>query len=452
MNNNTNIVSPTTAPPQCPAANFETGIPPVSMCHPAAASLPSYVAPICETSDISKEQIINLLSTKAKTKEGAFSCSKERLLRVLTPIVEKTKMLIDCFEKIDNDSLFTSSDDASNITDSFFIEFPIQGETTSSTSKKKKIIKYFSIATARKHTVNELATKLVNIYTIFDQVKENISFRQCRTIFNPLSDLMKEAIETIKKSNVEENEPSKLLRGLKISNQQLARKYLQSGGYLPQDEAYHFCPFCKHRCVDCMPENKNVDKNNAKKDAEYNEMKKKWDEWKSGKKGAMQPVTRTGKLLTKAPLYGKRDKLLMQCHCHQMRCAREKSNNGSTCEFKCMNSLTKKKFEWTYVKGIKVCSCPVCMCKCSKAFAMDDVSSITSELTKRATGSGNPDVDGEKKAIEDQIEAINFISKTIDFGCDARKVCNDMMEKMKKSCKYLLPSNNLLVSIPVHLT
>ena len=51
-------------------------------------SLPSYSAPVCEASSITKLEIIEALSGKSGTKGVALSCSKDTLKTTLLPILQ----------------------------------------------------------------------------------------------------------------------------------------------------------------------------------------------------------------------------------------------------------------------------------------------------------------------------------------------------------------------------
>ena len=62
-------------------------------------SLPSYIAPVCDVSSISKQDLIKAMSGKANTAERKFSCSKERLMQALFPIVDNQRELYDALKK-----------------------------------------------------------------------------------------------------------------------------------------------------------------------------------------------------------------------------------------------------------------------------------------------------------------------------------------------------------------
>ena len=57
---------------------------------------------------------------------------------------------------------------------------------------------------------------------------------------------------TLKKTEEVETD---ILHGKKRSQNQLARKFLQGGGFLPEDECYWICIFCKHSFIDEPVEN-----------------------------------------------------------------------------------------------------------------------------------------------------------------------------------------------------
>lgn len=77
--------------------------------HPLT-SLPSYAAPVCEKSDVSKKEIIDALNGKTRTMEGTFSSSKQPLIDVLVPIVKKQDRFFCCFDNVDKENAAESTD------------------------------------------------------------------------------------------------------------------------------------------------------------------------------------------------------------------------------------------------------------------------------------------------------------------------------------------------------
>ena len=100
--------------------------------------------------------------------------------------------------------------------------------------------------------------------------------------------------------------------------------------------------FCKHQFVDCPPENKLVHENNRKKEIENETLREKLDDFKAGR-SKTPPLNVLGRAIRDRLPTIAREHLLIQCHCHQMRCAMENSNVGSTCELSCCDPKTKAK-------------------------------------------------------------------------------------------------------------
>ena len=65
------------------------------------ATLPSYTAPICDSSSISKSDLIQALVGRTNTKEGKFNCAKDKLAMVLIPIVQNQHEFYSTFDRID---------------------------------------------------------------------------------------------------------------------------------------------------------------------------------------------------------------------------------------------------------------------------------------------------------------------------------------------------------------
>ena len=267
-------------------------------------------------------------------------------------------------------------------------------------------------------------------------MKETRHFRQIEPMAQPLISLINETIKHITNVKAEEKEPD-ILRGEKKTQFHLGRKYLQGGGFLPQDESYRFCIFCKHPFVDEPTENKTVFETNRQKEIQLEELKKQFDEYKNGKR-TTPPTGLNGKPITNAnqfPQFKKED-ITYHCHCYQMRCATEGTDVGSQCELKCYDSSSGRRYRWRTEDGLKKCTCPVCLCRCRKVYRFGKIRTIMAELSREDVNSSistsNSKVDEKRRR---QIEAQSFISDCIDIGQKSRNVYSDAMENMKSKGK-----------------
>ena len=410
-----NVVSP--VPPRRNTA--------VSTVHPLTL-LPSYTAPVCTRSSVSKKEIINALNGKTKTRDGAFSCSKKTLKDSLVPIIEKQDRFFKYLAQIDEESASDTSSSASSLKASFAIEFPYTLDT-------KGKMKFSFIKSSLTHlNKQEIATKIVNTYKIYELAKKSRHFRRVEQFSKNLDDLINETIEHITEQKSEESETD-VLRGEKRSQNQLGRKFLQGGGFLPEDDCYRICVFCKHPFIDEPIENKKVFENNRKKEEEIEDLKRQLEEFKDGKRNS-PPTGPNGRAITNPSQLPciKREDIVYHCHCFQMRCATEGTDIGSQCELKCCNPTTGKRYEWKKENGLKKCTCPVCLCNCRKAYKFGKICAIMAELAKEDVNSSinraNSVADEKKKR---QIEAQRFIADCVDIGKKSRGVYNLAMDKMK---------------------
>ena len=348
-----NVISP--APPN--KRNTAT----TSTVHPLAL-LPSYTAPVCSRLSVSKKEIIHALNGKTKTKDEAFSCSKQTLKDSLIPIIEKQDRFFKYLQKIDEESANDNSSSASSLKASFAIEFPF---TLDANGK----MKFGFIKSSLTHlNKQEIATKIVNTYKNFELAKKSLHFCRIEQFSRKLNDLINETIDHITEQKLEDSETD-ILRGEKRSQNQLGRKFLQGDGFLPADECYRICVFCKHQFVDEPIENKKVFENNRKKEEVIENLKRQLEEFKDGKRQT-PPTGPNGRTITNTSQLPriKREDLIFHCHCFQMRCATEGTDIGSLCELKCCDSTTGERFPWKMENGLKKCSCPVCLCTCRKAY------------------------------------------------------------------------------------
>ena len=209
-------------------------------------SLPSYSAPVCEASSITKLEIIEALSGKSGTKGGALSCSKDTLKTVLLPILQYQGDFYKLLGKIDNENVShssSSSSTASSLKATFVIEFPADE------SDENHIVFYTSKSAIAHKEKKELAVKIVNLYKLFELDKSSKYFRTIEKNVKQLERLVVQAIEHVKIEKEVKAEPKLLRGGEKSTPVQMERKYCQGGGFKPKDGFYQVCVFCKHPFV-----------------------------------------------------------------------------------------------------------------------------------------------------------------------------------------------------------
>ena len=122
---------------------------------------------------------------------------------------------------------------------------------------------------------------------------------------------------------------------------------------------------------------------------------------------------------------------MLQCHCFQMKCAQEGTDQGSTCEKKC-SAGNGRRFLWKYdgTDNLKKCTCPVCQCPCDKVYKIENITSIMTELAKQE--SERRGEEGGKSKTEYQQEAQAFINRSLQFGFSQRQIYEKSMDGMKK--------------------
>ena len=114
---------------------------------------------------VSKEDIINALNGKTKTRGGTFICSKKALIDSMLPIINEQ----DCFflyvENINEESTYDEYTPASPLKASFAVEFPFKLDS------KGKMKFNFNKNFLTHLSKQEIATKMVNTYKIFELAK-----------------------------------------------------------------------------------------------------------------------------------------------------------------------------------------------------------------------------------------------------------------------------------------
>ena len=151
--------------------------------------LPSYNVLVCNKLSVSKKEIIDALYDETKTRDSAFSCSKKILLDSLIPIIEKQDRFFKYFEKIDKENAADDSTSASSLKSSLAVEFPF---VVSSNGKVTFNIHKLSLNHLNKQ---EIATKMVNTYKIFELAKVSCHFCQVEKFTTKLDDIINKTIE-----------------------------------------------------------------------------------------------------------------------------------------------------------------------------------------------------------------------------------------------------------------
>lgn len=150
---------------------------------------------------------------------------------------------------------------------------------------------------------------------------------------------------------------SDLLESVKVDQKEKKRGFMENGGFLP-DEPFRKCLKCSHIYVDKLPENRMIVQRNNNKKKRNAEQKRHWKDFSNGLRA--DPPKKNGRsILNSPPVDEKYEKLLLQCHCIQMRRVRPKSNVQSTCPVNCKDTAGS-----LYFPG----SCPICTCSCNYIF------------------------------------------------------------------------------------
>ena len=190
------------------------------ICRPVngTAKIPTYNPPsaVSDPSEITPDQLKDILAARSGKSEHSFTCSKERMLQALDPIITNTEIILPVLARIDRSNSTRGKEPASDLQDAFLELFPIQQQKIEQTSTKKaKKTKYFTTAKARAFEKSELASMLVDAHGIFKHASESGIFRTHKDLIKKLNSCIKDAATHGVKLQEEASEPSKLLRGIK---------------------------------------------------------------------------------------------------------------------------------------------------------------------------------------------------------------------------------------------
>jgi len=196
-----------------------------------------------------------------------------------------------------------------------------------------------------------------------------------------------------------------LLKGLPLTPQQKSRKFIPS--LIPNDSAYHNCPFCNHASINEDPDNALYEQRNRAKKKIYDERMNVWTPYKTAKdaweksQGGGDPEPQAPRdphgskdIMNKKPRAPKYDDAALQCMCSTSFCLQEGSDVGSSCFLYCrvipdeegtggvhpslIASTIRERHPFTTSGSRRKCSCSICTCICSKRFAKKDLQAIAS--------------------------------------------------------------------------
>ena len=316
---------------------------------------PAYSPIIIEDSDITEEQLLTVL--RSSKRSGSFCCLLQEKKDIIESLCKNKDVIAIYLKSVDRDNKSQQQDSTYTlIFNSIFKDVTAQ-----------------SIKRANNVSLSDMFCK---IYSILHAVHQHPRFRSGKEYVSRFMDKMNQLVDYIKTDSANKIEGNKLLTGLKLTKDQLSRKYMKNGGTFPRDDALVKCAFCQHPSVDEPPENSTVTTVNEERMTKHRSLVEEWVKYKDGKGPC--PKTNTGKEFTRIPPPPKTESLILQCHCHQMTCARKNSNVGSTCAILC-TQVDGNRYGW----GDVACECIVCKCECKKAYKMEDIARIGIELVRK---------------------------------------------------------------------
>ena len=382
---------------------------------------PAYNPVVVHESNITKYQLQQVLRSKKTT--GGFTCLQNGEKRkIIDGIIKHKQAITTALEAVDN---FNSR----NSTDSMYQQ---QFNLALHSIDSRSILRATNV---------ELGDMLIDLFSVFQATNDHPKMRsldqQIKICIKCLTDKMDQVVQYIISECENKNEPSKLLLGVSRTREQLARGYLQDGGSFPRDESHQNCVFCNHTTVDEPPENKDVIGTNQERLAKHRLATEQWKKFHDGKGPC--PKTSSGKVYTRKPPPPKMDALLLQCHCHQMVCARKGSDFGSTCIIGCKKhasttgtSLAEERYPWIDA----ACSCPICKCKCKKTYQIDKIGLIGLEIMAKQPGSGTiSGISKEEREKIDQALGKKYFAECMIEGAKVAAAAMNTIDNMNSNGK-----------------
>ena len=389
----------------------------------ATKNVQTYQPPVVDGNDITPIELTKILMKHGNSSTDRFHCSLNKKKDLLKAIVLNLPSVKSSLKVVDSDFGNTS------LLKRFELVFP-QDEPKKSGANMRE----YTVAKLNRQSARELADMMVALHSIFSKAQSSKKFRSChssvKTLMGVLDQAFAAAIQDKEEEIVSGGDP--ILKGESLSIRQKNRKFMTQGGFLPVDEEYRSCAFCGHRCVDEPVENKTVNEKNEQLLLEDQRLAREWELSEAG--NGPRPKKSNGKDYKSKPKPLKREKLLIQCHCHEFTCTRQNSDTGSTCIFACLDG-NGVRFPWVEGQG---CTCVVCTCPCRKAYARADTQRIQLAI-QRQKAVANDTVMAQKKADDEaRAEGKRFIGNCIRTGTFARHTLSETMNRMNADGKYTI--------------
>mmetsp|Transcript_4354 Transcript_4354/g.5012 ORF Transcript_4354/g.5012 Transcript_4354/m.5012 type:complete len:631 (-) Transcript_4354:116-2008(-) len=375
----------------------------------SASAPPTYDPVIVAESSITKNDLRDILRASKRT--GDFVCLAGDKKKILTDLLKGYVSITNALAKVDAQNRHENND---SIFKTRFESCAKKYYTNNNTNNK-----------IDKLTNNALSDLMIDLFVIFQEVTSHPKFRSVKNHVHVLMEKMDDAVAfliAVKEDGKEDNKI--LLRGEKRTSQQLSRKFMEGGGLVPREVLFQSCPYCQHCTVDEPPENANVKSVNADRFRQYNIINEKWNKFKANN-GPCPRNMKTDQFYTRKPPLPKTEALILQCHCHQMTCARKGSDVGSTCIVGCLKAGGER-CDW----HDGMCTCSVCKCPCKKGYKMDNFTKIGIALTRRKTTGEGKNADSSTQ--EDTAKAKHFLGECMFHGANIAQDALDAMEIMNE--------------------
>ena len=249
-----------------------------------------------------------------------------------------------------------------------------------------------AIRESSNESLAKIITDLFDIATLLHlhfQSNNKVSTRNAtgstkQRILNEIIKLNKD-IDSQVINNVQNSESGPLLRGVQLTATQRQRQF--NYNRVPNDESLQRCIFCGHKSINEPIENDSVVSKNKEKWRVYYDCLKIWDEYTNKKAEAessqkdaprLPKNPKTDKEMKRSPKRPSDDIQILVCMCSNAQCAQENTDIGSSCHIGCRDENNDRYPYDGYPS--KKCTCPICCCRCSKAYAVSNIQRISLKL------------------------------------------------------------------------
>ena len=287
-----------------------------------------------------------------------------------------------------------------------------------------------------------LETFLNTQFAVEMKIKPNLRSAGKKTKLSPLMQLLYEAREIHDKiefdvySNRTKLTNNNIVKPILLSASQ--REAHWSEKFVPKQSYLQNCVICGHKSTNLPPENEEVKDYNKFISDKYTSDSAKWNQYQQDVSNGKKATPPKG--LSRRPSRKASKEPIVMCMCSMSYCLGDFDTAVNSCPIKCIDDCKQegmvkiegiKSKRYPFIGKPKMCSCPICSCKCNFACAIKEVPKIMLWKRQKSPSETSAEVEARLNSLEYENAAPEFLKS---FLSDSMKVAWTTMKH--ETAKY----------------